>query len=77
MDEDLWQREEPESPCVRICQIHPREKICIGCLRTGAEIAAWSRLSPEERSEILAALPERAPRLRRRRGGRQRGAPPA
>ena len=51
MSDDLWRRDEIESPCTNICQIHPGARICIGCLRTGEEIAAWSRLSAERRRE--------------------------
>ena len=46
MSEEIWRRDEIESPCVKICVIHPRAKICAGCFRTGEEIAAWSRLTP-------------------------------
>ncbi len=67
----IWQRAEIESPCVKLCAIHPVEKICVGCLRSLAEIGAWSRLSPEERRAIMADLPARAPRLSQRRGGRK------
>ena len=56
----IWRRDEIDSPCVKICVLHPRARICIGCLRTGEEIAAWSRLSPERRAEIAAELPARA-----------------
>jgi hypothetical protein len=34
------------------------------------EIARWSGMTHEERREIMAALPGRAPMLRKRRGGR-------
>ena len=70
MTDDIWKRDEIASPCVRICVIHPVERICAGCYRTTDEIDRWSRLSPGERAEIMAALPARAPRLARRRGGR-------
>ncbi|MBI6629194.1 DUF1289 domain-containing protein [Pontibaca salina] len=70
MTPPLWKRNEIESPCVQICVIHPEERICIGCYRTGDEIARWSGMTAEERRTIMAALPERAPRLRKRRGGR-------
>ena len=70
LTDQIWKRDEIESPCTKICQIHPVEKICIGCLRTREEISVWSRLTPETRAEIMAELPERAPRLRQRRGGR-------
>ncbi|MEO1491482.1 MAG: DUF1289 domain-containing protein [Pseudomonadota bacterium] len=64
-------RNEIESPCVKICMIHPDAKICVGCYRSGAEIAAWSRLSPQERRDIMDALPGRASRVARRSGGRR------
>ena len=68
--DDAWRRDEPESPCVQICVIHPREGLCVGCLRTLDEIAAWGTMSPQARRALLEALPARAPRLRKRRGGR-------
>lgn len=68
--DDLWQRDEVQSPCVKLCTIHPAERLCVGCLRTIDEISAWSRLTPAERSAIMAELPTRAPRLQKRRGGR-------
>jgi uncharacterized protein len=66
----VWQRDEIESPCVRVCVVHPAAGICTGCLRTLDEIAAWSRLGADERRAIMAELPGRAPLLRQRRGGR-------
>lgn len=69
MDE-VWKREEVESPCVKLCVVHPEERICVGCFRSIDEISSWSRLTPAERSAIMAELPARAPRLAKRRGGR-------
>ena len=66
----VWRRNEIESPCVKVCILQPETRICLGCFRTGDEIAAWSRLSPEARSTIMAELPERAKKLPGRRGGR-------
>jgi len=72
MDE-VWKRDERQSPCVNICVMHPQAKLCIGCFRTNAEIAAWSRMSREERLEVMAELPAREPQLKaKRRGGRKR-----
>ncbi len=68
--DQVWKRSEVDSPCVKICTIHPTERICVGCLRTIDEITTWSRLAPETRSAIMAELPARAPRLALRRGGR-------
>ncbi|MGX0903030.1 putative Fe-S protein YdhL (DUF1289 family) [Roseovarius sp. MBR-79] len=70
MADDVWQRDEVESPCVRICVVHPEARICTGCLRSIYEISRWSKLSADERRAIMAALPDRADLLKKRRGGR-------
>lgn len=70
MTDEVWKRPEIESPCVRVCVVHPAERICVGCYRSVDEIAGWSRMSPEDRRRIMAELPARAPRLSHRRGGR-------
>ncbi len=70
MTEEVWSRDEVQSPCIKLCTIHPAERICVGCYRSIDEISAWSRLSPEARLTIMADLPSRAPRLAKRRGGR-------
>ena len=71
------QRGEINSPCTKICMIHPEERICVGCLRTLDEIARWTQLPAQERRAIMADLPSRAPRLARRRGGRARRSGPS
>lgn len=70
MADDLWSRDEVQSPCVKICVVHPAERLCTGCLRSMDEIAAWSRMSNEERAALIEELPDRAGRLKKRRGGR-------
>jgi len=69
-DSPVWTRKEIESPCVRICTVHPQAGICAGCHRTPDEIARWTKMPPEERRAIMATLPDRASLLRKRRGGR-------
>ncbi len=76
MSDDIWARDEPASPCVKICVIHPTESLCVGCLRTLDEIAGWSGMNADQRRAVLAALPDRAPRLKQRRGGRAARAVP-
>ena len=70
MSDDVWARDEIESPCNKICMIHRDAKICVGCYRTGDEIMIWSKLSPEARRAIMDELPSRASQLPGRRGGR-------
>ncbi|MEI6099635.1 MAG: DUF1289 domain-containing protein [Alphaproteobacteria bacterium] len=70
MTDTVWARVEVDSPCVKICVIHPQERLCLGCYRTMEEIATWSRLTSEDRRAVIEALPSRALKLVRRRGGR-------
>lgn len=70
MTDTLWTRDEIESPCVKICVIHPDTRLCTGCLRTIDEITQWSRMSTDARRAVMAELPARAPQLTQRRGGR-------
>ena len=59
--DDLWRRNEVESPTAGIC---------IGCHRTVAEISSWNAMTAEQRHAIMDELPGRKDRLRKRRGGR-------
>jgi predicted Fe-S protein YdhL (DUF1289 family) len=68
--DEVLKRDEIQSPCVKLCVVHPEERLCVGCLRSMEEIATWSRLSHEARAAVMADLPARAPRLAKRRGGR-------
>lgn len=47
-----------ESPCVRICALNASD-VCLGCGRTIAEITQWYGMSNDERSRIMAELPQR------------------
>lgn len=69
MDE-VWKRNEIESPCQKICVMHRASDLCIGCLRTRPEIARWSQMTVQERHAIMDELPSRAPRLKGERRGR-------
>ncbi|PUB13217.1 DUF1289 domain-containing protein [Yoonia sediminilitoris] len=68
--DDIWQRDEIESPCIKICVIHPASRLCTGCLRSIDEIGGWSQMTPEARKAIMADLPNRAGQVAKRRGGR-------
>lgn len=65
---------EIETPCIKICVVDPETGFCIGCGRTRGEIGSWLGFDPEQRREIMNALPERVATLtarKTRRGGRQ------
>ncbi len=71
MSDEVWKRDEVESPCTKVCVIDPGSRLCLGCRRSIDEITVWSRLSPETRAAIMADLPgRRIPTARR--GGRRR-----
>lgn len=70
MSNEIWTRDEIESPCIKICVVHPEARLCTGCLRSIDEITRWSKMSATERREIMTTLPERAGQFAQRRGGR-------
>jgi len=47
--DDVWKRAEIDSPCVKVCVIHPQTRLCTGCLRSIDEIGAWSGMTPDLR----------------------------
>ena len=48
-----------DSPCVGVCQLN-NAGVCVGCLRTMEEIAAWPRLDSRARQAVLDRLDLRA-----------------
>ena len=69
MTDEIWKRDEVDSPCVKICIIHPDSRLCMGCHRSIDEISRWSGMTPEERGDVIEALPDRNPGPARRSGG--------
>ena len=47
------------SPCNDVCQLDGKSGWCLGCGRTGAEIAVWPRITDTERETVMALLPAR------------------
>ncbi len=63
-----------QSPCIKLCVLEPDSGYCIGCGRTGDEIASWISLSPQERKAVVSQLGQRLDNLtrsKRRKGGRR------
>ncbi|MEX2474429.1 DUF1289 domain-containing protein [Marinobacter sp.] len=46
------------SPCVSICALDAGD-VCIGCHRTGDEIIRWSRMTNDERRDVLVQVARR------------------
>lgn len=69
MTDDVWKRDEVESPCVKVCVVNPETGLCLGCRRSVDEISRWSRMTDSERRAVLATLPARNAGPAGRRGG--------
>ena len=56
----LPQPESPvASPCISVCRMDASTGLCVGCLRTLDEIAAWAALDDDARRAVLRAIGER------------------
>jgi hypothetical protein len=53
LDEDV------PSPCVSVCRMDAAMQLCEGCRRTLDEIAAWSRMTNEEKRGVWALIVQR------------------
>ena len=51
------------SPCNGVCVLDVAGEYCVGCLRTVAEIVAWTRMSNSERERVMGELEKRAREL--------------
>lgn len=48
-----------ETPCIAVCFIDPKSKLCLGCGRTLPEIARWHKMDNSERLNVMATLHQR------------------
>jgi predicted Fe-S protein YdhL (DUF1289 family) len=55
-----------DSPCTKVCTLHPRVPVCTGCGRTLSEIERWSRLTTQERLDLMGVVRDRLTDLRAR-----------
>ena len=53
-----------KTPCIQVCVVDGESGLCLGCVRTLHEVAAWARFSDEEREQLMAELPSRRGRIR-------------
>ena len=47
------------SPCIGLCRLDPESTLCLGCARSGTEIATWKDGPPANHARIWADLPRR------------------
>ena len=48
-----------DTPCIAVCMMDPKTKLCFGCGRTLPEIARWHKMDRVERLDVMALLPAR------------------
>ena len=48
-----------ETPCIAVCMMDPRTKLCFGCGRTLPEIARWHKMDSAERLAVMDGLATR------------------
>lgn len=47
------------TPCIAVCFIDPKAKLCLGCGRSLPEIARWHKMDNGERLAVMATLHQR------------------
>jgi uncharacterized protein len=52
-----------QSPCTKVCVLDTATGWCLGCGRTGAEIAAWPTMTAAARIALRQRLPVRLSRF--------------
>ncbi len=50
---------EVQSPCISVCRISDNSGLCMGCFRTGDEIASWSSASDDGKRGIWKRIEQR------------------
>ncbi|MDO8381089.1 DUF1289 domain-containing protein [Phenylobacterium sp.] len=53
-----------KTPCIKVCVIDGETGLCMGCYRELTEVAAWQKLSDDERARIMTELPTRRSKIR-------------
>jgi predicted Fe-S protein YdhL (DUF1289 family) len=48
-----------QSPCVHVCEMSQDKDVCLGCNRTLAEIANWSRLTDTQKISVILDAQQR------------------
>lgn len=60
------------TPCIGVCILDERAGFCVGCGRTGAEIAGWIAMGEDARRAVMEGLADRLAAIRE--DGRPTGA---
>jgi hypothetical protein len=63
----------PPSPCVKVCVLDAQSGWCVGCGRSGEEIAGWPKMNAPEKRDLLIRLPARVLELKKRGVARSAG----
>ena len=44
------------SPCIKICVLHQKYNVCLGCFRKSEEIIKWTKLTKKQKLIIISKL---------------------
>ena len=47
------------SPCINVCRMDAASGLCVGCLRTIDEIAAWGTMDDDDKRAVWQRLEQR------------------
>ena len=47
------------SPCISVCKMDALDDMCVGCYRTGTEIAEWGSMNQDDQILLLDILRDR------------------
>ena len=56
----MGQMKKKISPCIGVCSIDPKSKLCLGCLRSSDEIAIWPLIDNQKALEIMKEIKKRS-----------------
>ena len=51
--------EDVPSPCISVCRMDSAGELCLGCLRTLDEVAAWGRMGDADKRGVWALIARR------------------
>ena len=50
---------EVQSPCISVCRMNDNSGLCVGCFRTGVEIAGWSSAGDDDKRAVWKLIEQR------------------
>ncbi|QCP48280.1 DUF1289 domain-containing protein [Trinickia violacea] len=55
------------SPCIDVCNLDGKTRLCVGCFRTLEEIRGWMKMTDHRRHQLISDRSRRQAKLMRER----------